>query len=119
MMTLDDFAKEQLGYTYSRIEFDQDASSKIRNWCITVWMGALAILSSDRLHLTGVQKTMLSVMPILFFWFLDALQHTLILFHGIHARKLESFLLGIETFDAEQVQIYSLAHRCRVYRLHK
>ena len=70
-MNPEQYAKDQLSYTYDRIAADQETRSKIKNWCVTVWVGSLAVVGSGRLtHLAGIQ-TVLPFLPIMFFWMLD------------------------------------------------
>jgi hypothetical protein len=107
-MKPEEFANDQLKFTYSRIQFDREASSKLRNWCVTVWLASLALVNSDKLHLTMLQHIALPVLPLLFFWALDALQNTFIFIHSMHARTIERFLLGREEINAARLEDLTL-----------
>lgn len=95
-MDLEEYAKDQLSYIYDRISSDEETRSKIKNWCITVWIGSLAAANS--IHLTHLLKlrTALPFLPIPFFWTLDVIYQIFISWHREHARTLERMLLGLE-----------------------
>lgn len=96
------FAHDQLAHKYARIHFDKDTSSKIRNWCITVWAGSVAFASSATL--SRPRQIALSALPILCFWVLDAMQHMFIQIHSQQARWLERVLLGLDPMDVSLLQ---------------
>ena len=107
-MSHEDYAKEQLTQAYSRIAFDKENSARIKNWCITVWVGSLAAVNSNHLTLGIIQRITLPLLPIIFFWLLDAIQHAYVSLHMHRARKLEGFILGLEQANAAELRRLSL-----------
>ena len=83
-------------------------SSKIRNWCVTVWSGTLVLSVPNRPPVTAVRQITVSVAPIVCFWFLDALQHVFIRLHIEHANRLERFLLGLQDMDSSLLYSHTL-----------
>jgi len=109
-MTNEEFAKDMLGHIYSRIQSDRATSTKIRNWCITVWVGTLALVNSDKLHLSVNQRHSLPLIPIALFWLLDSLQHVFLHYRHDAARDLEEYLLGLKALSAAELRIRCLGN---------
>lgn len=107
-MTLEEYAKDQLGYAYARIAADKETCAKIKNWCITIWIGSLAVVNSNNLKLTLGQKVALPLLPICFFWVLDAIEHVWIKIHITRAKHLEEILLGLRDTTADELKRLSL-----------
>jgi hypothetical protein len=100
-MNYEDYAKDQLSYTYDRIESDQNVRAQIENWCVTVWLASLAAAASiDFKKAHGLMEG-LPFLPVLFFWLLDGIYQVFIAARRTHARRLEEMLLGMEKITPE------------------
>lgn len=107
-MNYEDYAKDQLSYTYDRIESDQNMRAQIKGWCVTVWLASLAAAGSINLtRIQGLTET-LPFLPLAFFWLLDGIYQVFIAARRSHARKLERMLLGIEEITPTALEPISL-----------
>jgi hypothetical protein len=108
-MDLEEYAKDQLTHVYARITADQGTRNSIRGWCITVWIGSIAAVSSSRLAIVPGLKSVLPILPIVWFWLLDAMYQTYIFHHITNAKRLEEMLIGLRTITSEELRNTSLA----------
>ena len=108
-MTPEEYAKDQLQSAYDRITSDQEGSAKIKNWCITVWIGSVAVVTSGHAPWPFAQRLALPLLPIIFFWLLDAVANSYIGVHVARAKKLEAILLGLEETTPQRLLDLSLA----------
>ncbi len=84
--------KEQLNHIYQLLQDNLKMRSAIKNWCITIWSGVLVVifLQKDNLSLRNPEIMMiLLVTPILFCWFLEAVEGAKTRFYRDHIVKME------------------------------
>ena len=107
-------AEHLLSKLYESIDRDKETSAKIRNWCITVWLGSLAFVLSPKFSLSPLQSKIFPFFPIMVFWVLDAFQNSFIYIHGATARKIESALANDEINELEPNELYFLISYDRI-----
>ena len=95
-MTKTDLAFRLLDILHCSGENAQDASFKIRSWCITVWMASLGLTMSSTFDVSSTQKVIFPFLPILLFWVLDSFQNTFRLLHGHLAHRIERAIISDE-----------------------
>ena len=90
---------------YEEVRINDEYSKKIRNWCITVWMGAIALVAYGKIDLNNLQKILFPFIPVLVFWVLDAFQNTFASLNARMALKLEKALAneGIDQIETEDL----------------
>ena len=103
-MTKEEFLKLQLEKTIERYGAERESVFKIRTWCVTVWIGAAALVSSDKVQLGYLEKIILPFLPILFFWLLDGLQFVFIHIHLVSIRRIERIILDNINPSADQLR---------------
>lgn len=99
-------AENLLAKLYDEIWRNREASTKIRNWCITVWMASLAFVLSPKSSLNPSQAHLFPLMPVLVFWILDALQHSFVEIHFQTARNIELALAREDTSSLDEEECY-------------
>ena len=93
-----ELARTQLSQLYTTISDDHDRSGNIRNWCITVWTASLIFPNTGSVALSSKQQVLISLLPIVLFWILDAFQHCFIYLHQLRAAELER-VIALDTWD--------------------
>lgn len=107
-MTKSEYLQTQLEITLARFGADKENVYKIRSWCVTVWIGAVALVSSETVNLGSHKRLLLPFLPIVFFWLLDGLQFMFLTIHAESIKRLEHVLFeGIEP-PVNQVRRISL-----------
>lgn len=106
---------------YTDIRRDRDKVSTIQNWCVTVWVAALAAAASPQLQFNQSQRLLLPLLPVGLFWLLASLQHTFIVLATERAIRLEKHLLAgdLETLRPEDTALllsYSKTSAARKWR---
>ena len=104
-------AQRQLDATYDRINHDQQISTAIRNWCVTVWVGTLVLIHSDNIELSDPQRSLIPLLPILFFWLQDSITCAFIQFHKDRARSLEELMIDPSGPEVNGLRALMLQHR--------
>ena len=89
---MEDQAYRFLDSVYSEIRNHLDDSMKSRNWCVTVWMAALAAVAYGKIELNEYQKIILPLAPIFVFWIVEAFHHTFAVLHIRLAERVETAL---------------------------
>src|SRR3989442_11483403 len=104
---------QQLQVGYDDIRHNYSKISTIQNWCLTVWLATLALVSGPQLKFSFVQRAILPLLPILVFWVLTGLQYMFIIIQIQRAEALERALSeGISHLLApEEVFFYLSYHR--------
>ena len=60
------------------LKHESEVSTKLKQWCISVWIGVLAIITTGKMTITVEQTFILPFIPIFLFFFLDIFQGALI-----------------------------------------
>lgn len=89
-----EIVEKGLDSVYMEIRDNKEKSSRIQNWCITVWLAALVGSKSTTISLTAQQALLLPLLPIALFWLLDGMQHAFLTLHFRRASRLEQGLLS-------------------------
>lgn len=87
-----EFAEKRLDQVYNQIQLLQNREYDIRKWCITVWLACIALSTSDKFQLEFIKKLILPIIPILFFWILEAFSRTSRELHGIKGIEIEKMI---------------------------
>jgi hypothetical protein len=77
---------------YQDIRHNKDKFSTIQNWCLTVWLTALAAGTSPQLHLSDRQRLALPLLTVTLFWLLGAFQFMFAELDGERAMRIELLL---------------------------
>ena len=91
-----DVAEKRLVHLYEHTRFDMAHSISIRNWCITVTLGMVAVITMQRVNLEPIQARLLVILPVFLFWVLDSFQHTFISLNKKRTKLLEHALANDE-----------------------
>ena len=91
-MDREKYAEKLLDRLHDAISQNYETSNKIRNWCVTIWMATLMIVSTDKLSVTVQQGYILTFLPIVMFWLLDGFHNVFILIHSKRAKIIENII---------------------------
>ena len=61
-----------------KLKHEAEISTKLKQWCISVWIGVLAIITTGKITISVEQAFILPFIPIFLFFFLDIFQGALI-----------------------------------------
>ena len=99
-------AQRYLDSVYAEIRNHLDDSIKSRNWCVTVWMAALAAVAYGKIELNQYQKIILPLAPIFLFWVVEAFHHTFAVLHIRLAEKVERALAEDNLESVQNSELY-------------
>jgi hypothetical protein len=94
---------------YDDLKFGKEKFSTIQNWCLTVWLAALAAVYSPDLALSDAQRVVLPLLAIVVFWLLGAFQVMQIEMVKERASRLETWLYDHVESAAPQMDIRFVA----------
>ena len=85
------------------LKHESEVSTKLKQWCISVWIGVLAILTTGKMTITLEQAFILPFIPIFLFFFLDIFQGALL---SQLAKKIYTIeeLLATKSLDEIEVE---------------
>ena len=94
-----------------KIKHEAEISTKLKQWCISVWIGTLAFIATGKLIITVEQAFLLPFIPIFLFFFLDIFQGALISKHSKIIYILEELLIAKNLDEIEVKEILLINYR--------
>jgi hypothetical protein len=85
------------------LKHEAEVSTKLKQWCISVWIGILAFIATGKMTITVEQAFILPFIPIFLFFFLDIFQGALITQITKKIYMIEE-LLVTKSFDEIEVK---------------
>jgi uncharacterized membrane protein len=55
------------------IEIYQDHRSKVKNWCITIWIATITIIATKLINYSSVLLITIILPPVIMFWIIEAM----------------------------------------------
>ncbi len=90
-MLNEDDIRFQLDRYYRGIENTKSDRQNIRKWCLTIWLAILGMILTGKLDMAGLIKYIVAILPIVVFWFFEAITATHTLLLESRAAKLEEY----------------------------
>ncbi len=109
-MDSQEIAQKQLEQFYSAVAQGNQMKMTTRNWLVTVWLGITVVIGSDTLEVSFIITLALYLVPVILFWFFEAMLHTLLSIDQSGAWRLEEYLSSSNS-DIDLPQNYYLMHR--------
>lgn len=106
---LEELAKEQLERLHVGISGNHQRSITTRNWCITVWTASLMLPFAREVPITSIEQVILSLLPVVLFWFLDSFQLSFSYLHQQRALELEKIIATNSWDSYDRVKFSYLA----------
>ena len=69
-----DIYEKNLDLFYSAIDKNYDDRTNTKKWCLTVWLAIVVFIGKNGQSMSLLTATILSLIPIIIFWFLEATQ---------------------------------------------
>ena len=79
---------------YKTIDRHYNQRIKTKNWCLTLWLVIVTLLASGKLLAFNAQGLILSLLPIVLFWVLEAMQASHMKIMELRVAELEKLWAG-------------------------
>ena len=114
-MNIDD-VKSQLAVLIDQHNIVFQHKATIKNWCITVWIGLIAVIATNIESLNKSNALIILATPILLFWFLEAMYGGLVYLHDRQILELENYLITPKEEKLPAHGIYFFTRFCKFTR---
>ncbi|HEX9653633.1 MAG TPA: hypothetical protein VGA99_07975 [bacterium] len=79
---------------YKTIDRHYNQRIKTKNWCLTMWLILITLIASGKLLAFNAQGMILSLLPILMFWIIEAMQASHMKIMEMRVAELEKLWTG-------------------------